>query len=143
MKVATAPNVARGELNITIDGQAYPIRFSLAVLHDYTRATGHSITQIGEQLNKDLLGTIGQLLASAVKRYVPAEKLRPGFDIGDALDLTQTMSAEESGELAEAVWAAIRVDENPFVTALIAKAPKPESAPNENGASTSTSLSAS
>lgn len=139
MEVAKAPNVARGEITLAIDGQRYPVRFSLAVLHDYTRATGHSITQIGEQLNKDLLGTIGQLLASAVLRYVPTEKLRPGFDVGDALDLTQAMSAEESGEVAEAVWAAIRVDENPFVTALIAKAPKSPSTPRENGASTSIS----
>lgn len=136
MNVNTTPNAARGEVTVTIAGQSYPLRFSLAVLSDYTRATGHGITSIGEQLNADLLGTIGELLAAAVRRFVPTGARPADFDAGHALDLIEEMGQAEADAVAEAIWAAVKVDENPFITALIAKAPKapkPASAPNDNG----------
>jgi hypothetical protein len=133
--VNTTPNAARGEVTVVIAGQQYQMRFSLAVLHDYTRATGHGITDIGEQLNADLLGTIGELLAAAVRRFVPTGVRPADFDAGHALDLIEEMGKTEADAVAEAIWAAVKVDENPFLAALIAKAPKPASALNDNGGS--------
>lgn len=138
MTANTTPNIDRGEISITIAGQQYSMRFSLAVLRDYTRATGHSITEIGEQLNADLLGTIGELVASAVRRYVPVTQRAADFDASHALDLIEEMGRQEADAVAEAIWAAVKIDESPFLAALIAKAPKKASAPSDNGSENST-----
>lgn len=142
MEVTTTPNAARGEVQLTVGGQQFPVRFSLSVLHDYTRATGYGLTDIAVQLGEDLLGTIGQLLTCAVRRYVPGAQVPADFGVADALDLMEDMNATESDAVAEAIWAAIKVDQNPLLAALIAKAPKSQSAPSDTGASSSTSLSA-
>jgi hypothetical protein len=121
----------------------YPVRFSLKVLHDYTTRTGHSLASIGPDMADDLLGTIGQLLTSAVRTYVPGSVVPAGFELPDGLDLMERLSEAEGQAVATAIWAAIRVETNPLLKALIAQAPKPQSAPSENGASTLTSASAS
>jgi hypothetical protein len=137
--VGTHPIAGRGEVMLTVGGSQYAVRFSLAVLHDYTKATGHGLSQIGVDLNDDFLGTIAELLAAAVRRYVPGAVVPAGFELADALELMETMPAAESDKVADAIWAAIRVEENPLLAALIAKAPK-ASVPSANGTSTSTSL---
>jgi hypothetical protein len=127
----SAPIAARGEVTITVQGQPLPVRFSLAVLHDYTTTTGTNLVDIGERMSADLLGTIGHLLAAAVRRAS-----RQSFDVADALDLMEELPQPQGDAIAAAIWAAIQVDTNPLLSALIAQAPKP--APDEtNGASTS------
>lgn len=142
--IGTAPNRARGEVLLpVVDGdQPYPVRFSLKVLHDYTTRTGHALVSVGQDMADDLLGTIGQLVTSAVRVYVPGAVLPAGFELPDGLDLIERLSDEQGVEVAAAIWAAIRVETNPLLKALIAQAPKPQSAPSENGASTSTLPSA-
>lgn len=135
------PNIARGEVLLTIAGSQYPVRFSLRVLHAYTQATGHSLADIGKDMGKDLLGTIAQLLTQAVRAYVPVADMPSDFTLGDGLDLMEVLSPKESDEIADAIWAAIQIDTNPLLAALIAKAPK-LSVPATNGDSTSTSPSA-
>jgi hypothetical protein len=130
MTVASAPIAARGEVTIALNGQPLAVRFSLAVLHDYTTTTGTNLVDIGEHMSADLLGTIGHLLAAAVRRAT-----RKPFDVNDALDLMEELPQAEGDAIAAAIWAAIKVDTNPLLSALIAQAPKP--APDEtNGAST-------
>jgi hypothetical protein len=59
MTVISAPIAARGEVTITHNGQPLKVRFSLAVLHDYTTTTGTNLVDIGERMSADLIGTIG------------------------------------------------------------------------------------
>lgn len=142
--VGTAPNPARGEVLLpVVEGEApFPVRFSLKALHDYTTRTGHSLASIGLDMTEDTLGTIGQLLTSAVRLYVPGSVRPAAFELNDALDLMERLSDEQGEQVAAAIWAAIRIESNPLLKALIAQAPKP-SAPETNGTSTSTSASAS
>lgn len=133
MTLTSAPIAARGEVTLTLNGQPLAVRFSLAVLHDYTTATGTNLVDIGERMQADLLGTIGQLLAAAVRRAT-----RQAFDLADALDLMETLPQPEGDAVATAIWAAIRIDANPLLSALIAQAPKPAPTEETNGASTKT-----
>lgn len=137
--VGTQPLPGRGEVLLTVGGSQYPVRFSLAVLHDYTTATGTKLLDLGTHLNDDLLGTIAQLLTCAVRRYVPGAELPAGFELADGLDLMEEMGKEESDAVATAIWAAVRVDTNPLLAALIAKAPKASAPTTTNGDSTKTS----
>jgi len=137
MTLTSAPIAARGEVTITLNGQPLAVRFSLAVLHDYTTTTGTNLVDIGAHLSANLLGTIGHLLAAAVRRAT-----RKPFGLADALDLMDELPQAEGDAIAAAIWAAIKVDTNPLLSALIAQAPKP--APDEtNGDSTKTLPSAS
>ena len=142
--VGTAPNPARGEVLLpVVEGKApFPVRFSLRVLHDFTTSTGHSMTDIGQLISDDFLGTVGALVASAVRQYVPGAETPAGYELGDALDLIERLSQPESKAVVDAIMQAVRIDEVPFYQALIARASQP-AAPSENGASTSTSPSAS
>jgi len=141
--VGTTPNPARGEVLLPIvEGEKpFPVRFSLKVLHDYTTRTGRSLAEIGQDMADDLLGTIGQLLTSAVRLYVPGTVTPAAFELPDALDLMERLNQEQGDDIAAAIWAAIKVQDNPLLKALIAQAPKP-SAPETSGTSTSTLPSA-
>jgi hypothetical protein len=138
MTVASAPIAARGEVTLTLNGQPLTVRFSLAVLHDYTSTTGTNLVDIGERMSADLLGTIGHLLAAAVRRAS-----RKPFGVADALDLMEELPQAEGDAIATAIWAAIQVDKNPLLSALIAQAPKPAplKAEETNGGSTDASPS--
>ena len=133
MTVVSAPIAARGEVTITLNGEPLAVRFSLAVLHDYTTTTGTSLVDIGKRMSADLLGTIGHLLAAAVRRAT-----RKPFDLADALDLMEVLPQAQGDTIAAAIWAAIQVDTNPLLSALIAQAPKPAPTKETNGASTKT-----
>lgn len=138
--VGTAPNIARGEVLLPIvEGETpYSVRFSLRVLHDYTTRTGKKLLELGELLHSDFIGTVGELVASAVRCYVPGTVAPANFQVGDALDLIERLSPEENTMLMDAIIQAVRIDQNPLFQALIAKSQKLP-APNEmNGTSTST-----
>lgn len=143
--VGTHPITGRGEvlLPIGVDGEKYKVRFGLAVLNDYTTATGKQPSAIGDDMSEDPLRAIANLVVHAVRRYVPGSKLPTDFGYNDALDVIDSLGQEEADALAEAIWSAIRIDKNPLMLALIAKAPKPSAPEPANGADTSTSLSAS
>jgi hypothetical protein len=134
MTLTSAPIAARGEVTLTLNGQPLAVRFSLAVLHDYTTSTGTNLVDIGECMAADLLGTVGHLLAAAVRRAT-----RQPFGLADALDLMEELPQAEGDAIAAAIWAAIKVDTNPLLKALIAQAPKPAPQAEEtNGDSTKT-----
>jgi hypothetical protein len=139
--VGTVPNTARGEVLLPVveGGARYPVRFSLRVLHDYTIITGKSLMDIGELLTSDFIGTVGQLVASAVRCCVPSAVVPVGYDVGDALDLVDRLSAEETTTLMDAVMQAVRIDQTPLFQALIAKSQSLSTPAEANGASTSTS----
>jgi hypothetical protein len=62
-----------------------------------------------------------------------------GYDVGDALDLVDRLSAEETTTLMDAVMQAVRIDQTPLFQALIAKSQSLSTPAEANGASTSTS----
>jgi hypothetical protein len=141
MEATTIPNPARGEITLLIAGQPHKLRFSLRVLHDYTTRTGCKLLDMGTRLTDDFLGTVGELVASAV-RCAPASPA--GFGVGEALDLVEGLDAAQTDELMHVIMQAVRVDQAPLFQALIAQAPQPAPTSEEtNGASTSTSPSAS
>lgn len=139
--VGTAPNPARGEVLLPIiEGSApYPVRFSLKVLHDYTQTTGKKLMDIGELLTDDFIGTIGHLVASAVRCYVPGAVTPAGYQIGDALDLIDRLEPAQTTALMDAVMQAVRIDQSPLFQALIAKS-QTLPAPETSGTNTSTSV---
>ena len=143
MKVNNTPNPARGEVTLVIADQAYAVRFSLRVLHDYTTRTGHKLLDLGTRLTDDFIGTVGELVTSAVRCCVPAAPA--GFGVGEALDLVEDLDADQTNELMHVIMQAVRVDQAPLFQALIAQAPQPAPTTQEtaaSGASTSTSPSA-
>lgn len=121
--VGTHPNAARGEVLLPIvQGDApYPVRFSLKVLYDYTQTTGKKLMDIGDLLTDDFIGTVGHLVASAVRCYVPGAVTPGGYQIGDALDMIDRLSAAETTALMDAVMQAVRIDQSNLFQALIAK----------------------
>lgn len=138
--VGTHPNSARGEVLLPIaqDGKPDAVRFSLRTLHDYTTRTGTKLADIGQRLADDFLTTVAELVTSAVRTCVPGAVQPAGYRVGDALDLLDRLTTEQTSELVAAIMQAIRIDQTPLFQALIAQAPK-QSAPEMNGASTSTS----
>lgn len=143
--VGTAPNTARGEVLLpVVEGDApYSVRFSLRVLHDYTTRTGNKLMELGELLHSDFLGTVAELVVSAVRCYVPGTVAPANFQVGDALDLIERLSPEENTVLMDAIIKAVRIDQTPLFQALIAKSQKLSAPAETNGTSTSTSGSAS
>ncbi len=140
MNVNTTPNAARGEVTVTIAGQPVALRFSLAVLHDYTTAKRCKIPQVLQDMAEDTLGTMADLLAIAVRRAG-----KPDFTTADALELSQELTQEQGNAMASAIWLALKIDQNPLLKALIAQAPTPAPKQQESttGDSTSTLLTAS
>lgn len=144
MEVLTTPNPARGEITLLIAGQPHKVRFSLRVLHDYTTRTGHKLLDLGGRLTEDFIGTVGELVASAVRCCVPTAPA--GFGVGEALDLVEGLDKAQTNELMHVIMQAVRVDQAPLFQALIAQAPQPAPTSEEtamNGTSTSTSALAS
>lgn len=130
MEVNTTPNPARGEVAIILGGQPLTLRFNLRTLHDFTSTSGLKLTDLGPALTDDTFGTVGGLVASAVR----CATNKP-FSVGDALDVLDSLSESENQAVIAAVVEAIRVDRSPLFKALIAQLPQ-QSAPEPNGAST-------
>ncbi len=140
MNVNTTPNAARGEVAVVIAGQALTLRFSLAVLHDYTTAKKCKLPQVLNDMAEDTLGTMADLLAIAVRRAGQGN-----FTAADALELSQELTQEQGDAMAAAIWSALKINQNPLLKALIAQSPTPAPKQEETtiGSNTSTSLSAS
>jgi hypothetical protein len=134
-----APTTARGEATITVAGVAYPVRFSLNVLRDYTQATGRKLSEVGTLLAEDIAETIGRLLTHAVRRYVPGQQ-QLSYEAG--FDLMEAMPQAEAEQVADAIFEAVKLKQNPLVGAVIAKSNALSPQPT-NGTDTSTSLSVS
>ena len=144
MEVNTTPNPARGEATITIAGQAYPIRFGLNVLRDWTKLTGKKPTEFGQLLSDDYTEALTSLLACAVRRGVPGQSAFTQDDAGDLIDL---MPEQEAVSIGEAITEAVTTGD-PLMAALskqVAAKNKAlrEKAQSENGTASSTSDSAS
>lgn len=129
-----APTTARGEATITVAGVAYPVRFSLNVLRDYTQATDRKLSEVGALLGEDLAETIGRLLTHAVRRYVPGQQ---AFSYEQGFDLVDAIPQAEADQVAAAIFEAVKLKENPLVGAVIAKSNALSPQPT-NGTSTST-----
>jgi hypothetical protein len=144
MKASTiTPNAARGEVTITIDGTAYPVRFSLNVLRDWTKLTSRPASEFGLAIIEDHIEAFSGLIACAVKRYVPALN----YTQEQAVDLLEDMPQAEADAIAEAI-AEATTTVNPLLASmtkqLTAKAQALNaSTPNESGVAGSTSLTAS
>ena len=134
-----APTTARGEATVTIAGTPHPVRFSLNVLRDFTQATGRKLSEVGALLADDIAETIGRLLTHAVRRYVPGQQ-QLSYEAG--FDLMEAMPQAEADQVADAIFEAVKLKQNPLVGALIAKTHGPSAQPT-NGTDTEPSPSAS
>lgn len=138
MEANTTPNAARGEATITIGGQTHPIRFGMNVMRDVTKLTSLGTSEFASLISTDFPEAATALVACAVRRHVPGQEKFSQDDAGDLLD---GLTAEEADSLGDAMTEAVSV--GPLMAALLRKvaAKQAESAPSENGTSTSTSLS--
>lgn len=144
--VGTHPNSARGEVLLPIvEGKApFPVRFSLRALHNLTQRTGWKPADVAVGLAEDFIGTIGELVTSAVRVCVPGAQLPADFEVGDALDLIERLTPTETETLVGAIMAAVKVNELPLFQALMSNLPQPLAPADEtSGANSSTSDSAS
>jgi hypothetical protein len=140
---STTPNVARGEVLITIAGTQYPVRFGMNVMKDFSKLTGKAPSELGVALSENPDNTLGSLVLLAIRRYVPGQA-----EIAEEVvyDLIDGLSAEEIDAITEAITEAVAVG-NPLLLPLSAKVAArgkaaAESIASENGTSSSTSLSA-
>jgi hypothetical protein len=143
----TTPNTARGEVQLTIGGQQYPVRFGMNVMRDFTKLTGKAPSEFGRLLGEDYVEALSGLVYCAAKRYVPADQLPEGFYLDHAADLIDAMQPAEADEIGEAIVEAVTVG-NPLLTALTAKVASKtqavhEASLSESGTTSSTSLSVS
>jgi hypothetical protein len=143
MEVATIPNAARGEVNITIAGQRYPVRFSLNVLRDWSKLTGRAASEFGLAIIEDHIEAFSGIITCAVQRFAPALS----FTQDQAVDLLEEMPQAEADAIAEAITEATSTV-NPLLASmtkvLAAKTQAPTaSTPNESGVAGSTSLTVS
>ena len=139
----TTPNTARGEVTITIAGVAYPVRFSLNVLRDWTKLSGRPASEFGLAIIEDHIEAFSGLIACAVQRYAPSLD----YTQEQAVDLLEEMPQAEADAIAEAI-AEATTTVNPLLASmtkqLTAKAQAlTASTPNKSGATGSTSLTAS
>jgi hypothetical protein len=144
--VTTTPNAARGEVSITIAGVAYPVRFGMNVMRDFTKLTGRAPSEFGQLLADDYNEALSGIVYCAVKRYVGADNLPTGFDQDAACDLIEDLSLAEADAVADAIAEAVTVG-NPLLTSLTAKVVSKSRAAAltqpESGTNSSTSLSVS
>jgi hypothetical protein len=108
------PNTARGEATLTIAGQAYPIRFGMNVLRDWTKLTGKKPTEFGQLLSDDYTEALTSLLACAVRRCVPGQQEFTQDNAGDLIDL---MPEEEAVSIGDAITEAVTTGD-PLMAAL-------------------------
>jgi hypothetical protein len=143
MEVNTSLNAARGEVNITIAGQKYPVRFSLNVLRDWTKLTGRPASEFGLAIVEDHIEAFSGIISCALQRFAPELK----YTQEQAVDLLEEMKQAEADAIAEAITEATTTV-NPLLASmskqLAAKAQAlTPSAPSENGVTSATSLSVS
>ncbi|MBJ6141777.1 hypothetical protein [Hymenobacter sp. BT559] len=121
MDVATTPThaLAPGEAAVTIQGVAYPLRFNLNVLRDFSQLTGRGPSELGRMLSDNYAEALTAIITCAVRRFVPKEVFPNGFSLDDAGDLIQQLPEDEAQALAEAITEAI-VSPNPLMAALTA-----------------------
>jgi hypothetical protein len=141
---STAPNTARGQVNITIAGKQYPIRFTLNVLRDWTKLSGRAASEFGLAIVEDHIEVFSGLIMCAIRRFVPAYS---EYTQEQAVDLLEEMAQAEADQLAEAI-----AEATTMITPLLASMSKQfetkaqvlnASTPTENGAPGTTSDSAS
>lgn len=131
------PNAARGEVNITIAGKTYPVRFSLNVLRDWTKLSGLPASDFGAAIVADHIEAFSGIIACAVRRFVPGLE---NFTQDQAADLIEEMSQPEADAIAEAITEATTTV-NPMLAAMskqVAAKKQALVAPSENGAASST-----
>jgi hypothetical protein len=145
MKLATPiPNAARGEVQLTIAGEQYAVRFGLNVMRDWSKLSDKAPSEFGVQLEENHVETLAVFLSCAVRRYVPAAALSGGFGPDEAADLIESMSPDEADAVAEAILEAVSID--PLAAALrkqVAAKAAAQKAQQKNGGATSISGSAS
>jgi hypothetical protein len=95
-----AATISHGQVLITLDGQLYPIRFSLNVLRDWGKLTGYSPSDFGRALANDYLEAFTSIIVCSVHRFVPA---LAEFTQDQAADALEAMSQEEADILAKAI----------------------------------------
>jgi hypothetical protein len=140
----TFPNTARGQVNLTIASQQYPIKFNLNVLRDWTKLTGRAASEFGLAIVEDHIEAFSGLIMCAIRRLVPGHA---EFTQEQTVDLLEDMSQSEADQLAEAITEATTAV-NPLLAsmskqfAMKARSLNP-STPTENGAAGTTSDSAS
>ncbi|WP_233635923.1 hypothetical protein [Hymenobacter setariae] len=140
----TAINTARGQVNLTIAGTQYPIKFNLNVLRDWTKLTGRAASEFGLAIVEDHIEAFSGLIMCAVRRLVPGHA---GYTQEQVVDLLDEMSQPEADQLAEAISEATTAV-NPLLASMSKQFAKRAqslnpSTPTENGATGTTSASAS
>jgi hypothetical protein len=119
MEATTTHALAPGEAVVTIQGVAYPLRFNLNVLRDFSQLTGRGPSELGRMLSDNYAEALTAIMTCAVRRFVPSTVFPNGFSLDDAGDLIQQLPADEAKALAEAITEAI-VSPNPLMAALTA-----------------------
>lgn len=137
-------NAARGEVTITIGGVAYPVRFSLNVLRDWSKLSGRAASEFGLAIIEDHIEAFSSIITCAVRRFVDNHA---DFTQEQAVDLLEAMEQAEADAIAEAITEATTTV-NPLLASmnkhLVAKTQAvTASTPSENGVAGSTSLTAS
>ncbi|WP_233636044.1 hypothetical protein [Hymenobacter setariae] len=144
MKASTnTPTTARGEVTITVARVAYPVRFSLNVLRDWTKLSGRPASEFGLAIVEDHIEAFSGIIACALQRFAPALS----FTQEQAVDLLEEMPQTEADAIAEAITEATTTV-NPLLASmtnqLAAKAQAlSASTPSMNGVAGSTSLTVS
>lgn len=141
-------NAARGEVTITIGGVAYPVRFSLNVLRDWSKLSGRAASEFGLAIIEDHIEAFSSIITCAVRRFVDNHA---DFTQEQAVDLLEAMEQAEADAIAEAIAEAITeatTTVNPLLASmnkhLVAKTQAvTASTPSENGVAGSTSLTVS
>jgi hypothetical protein len=119
MEATITHALAPGEAVVTIQGVAYPLRFNLNVLRDFSQLTGRGPSELGRMLSDNYAEALTAIMTCAVRRFVPSTVFPNGFSLDDAGDLIQQLPADEAKALAEAITEAI-VSPNPLMAALTA-----------------------
>jgi hypothetical protein len=119
MEATTTHALAPGEAIVTIQGVAYPVRFDLNVLRDFSKLTGRGPSELGGMISENYAETLTAIITCAVRRFVPSIVFPDGFSLDNAGDLIQQLPAEEAQALAEAITEAV-VSPNPLMVALTA-----------------------
>lgn len=137
-------NAARGEVTITIGGVAYPVRFSLNVLRDWSKLSGRAASEFGLAIIEDHIEAFSSIITCAVRRFVDNHA---DFTQEQAVDLLEAMEQAEADAIAEAITEATTTV-NPLLASmnkhLVAKTQAvTASTPSENGVAGSTSLTVS
>ncbi|MBH8569355.1 hypothetical protein KB206_10700 [Microvirga sp. STS02] len=105
-----------GQITLPIGGKSHTIRFGLKFVAAFTSKTGEGPADALRQLESAPVEALIEMLTTAIKLSVPADKLPAGLSADMVMDLVDALPGDEQETIWDTLLNAVR--RNPIMRSL-------------------------